>query len=155
MSKDGELVKVFFELEVEDDWPPVAVESVWARSTGLPHQYVIENTPFFTTSATLGDTVIAVHRSVPDPADADKLWFRERVKWGGYALIRLIIRRKEAEGEIVDSLESAGCVCEAAPRFALVAVSVPPEVDQAAVQHYVHQREEAGDVHVEEPILRD
>ncbi|MEO5729211.1 MAG: DUF4265 domain-containing protein [Byssovorax sp.] len=155
MSKDERMVKVFFSLEREGDWPPVSVESVWARPTHEPHHYVIENTPFFVRGATLGDVVVAEHRPTSDKSEAENLWFHERVKWGGNALIRLIVRRKEAEKEIVAWLERIGCVCEGFDRFAMVAVSVPCEVDQATVQEHLLQREEAGDVYVEEAILRE
>jgi hypothetical protein len=155
MGDDENLVKVFFPLEREDDWPPVTVESVWAKPTIEPHQYVIENTPFFVRAATLGDIVVAKKRPTPDKSEAEKLWFHERVTWGGNALIRLIVRRKETEGEIVAWLQRIGCVCEGFDRFAMVAVSVPHAVNQKSVQEYLLQHEEAGDVYVEEAILRE
>lgn len=154
MSDDGKMVKVFFSLEREDDWPPAGVESVWARSTGEPHHYIIENTPFFAREATLGDVVIANQRPTPDEPDAAELWFEERVKWGGNALIRLIIRRKEAEDQIVAWLDRAGCICEGFDKLAMVAASIPPTTEQAMVQQYLLEREQAGDVYVEEAILR-
>ena len=155
MSKDEKMVRVFFTLECEDDWPPVSVESVWARSTGEPDQYVIENTPFFVQTATLGDVIIAKVRRTPDENEANVLWFHERVKWGGYSLIRLILRRTEARNEIFAWLERNGCVCEGLDKMAMLAVSVPPEVEQATIQGYLNQREEAGDVYVEEAMLRE
>lgn len=154
MSKDERAVKVFFSLECEDGWPPVSVESVWARSTDEPHHYLIENTPFFVHSATLGDIVVAKHRPSPDKSEAETLWFHERVNWGGNALIRLIIRQNNAKDTIVAWLERAGCVCESFDRFSIVAVSVPREVVQAFIQGYLLCREEAGEVYVEEAILR-
>jgi hypothetical protein len=154
MSKDEKMVKVFFSLECEDNWPPVSVESVWARSTNEPHHYVIENTPFFVHSATLGDIVVAEQRPTLDESEAGTLWFRERVEWGGNALIRLIVRQKEAEDEIVAWLQRIGCVCERFDKFSMVAVSVPREADQATIQEYLRQHEEAEEVYVEEAILR-
>jgi hypothetical protein len=154
MSKDEKMVRVFFSLECEDDWPPVSVESVWARSTNEPHHYLIENTPFFVLSATLGDLVVANHRLTSDKSEADVLWFQERVKWGGNALIRLIVRQKEVEDEIVAWLHRNGCVCERFNKFSMVAVSIPREVDQKFIQEHLLQHEEAGNVYVEEAILR-
>ena len=155
MKNDEKMVKVFFALEHEDDWPPVSVESVWARPTQEPHRYVIENTPFFAFDATLGDVVVAERRPTSDKSEAETLWFRERIKWSGNALIRLIVRRKETEEQIVSWLQRIGCVCEGFDRFALIAVSVPREVDQATVQEFLLRHEEAGDVYVEEAILRE
>ena len=154
MSKNETMVKVFFSLEREDDWPPVSVESVWATPTNDPHHYVIENTPFFVHGATLGDVVIAEHRPTSDKSEAESPWFHERVEWGGNALIRLIVRRKEAKDDIVAWLQRIGCICEGFDTFAMVAVSVPCEVVQATVQEYLLQHEKEGNVYVEEAILR-
>jgi hypothetical protein len=154
VSKDQRMVKVFFSLECEDGWPPSPVESVWARSTDEPHQYVIENTPFFVQSATLGDVVVARHRPASDRLDAQVLWFRERLKWAGNSLIRLIFRKRESKGEIFAWLERAGCICEGFEQMAMLAVSVPPEVDQATIQEYLNQREAAGEIYIEEAMLR-
>lgn len=155
MNNDEKMVKVFFSLERENEWPPVSVESVWARPTNELHHYVIENTPFFMHGATLGDVVVAKQRPTSDKSEEEKLWFQERVEWGGNALIRLIVRRTEAKDKIVDWLQRIGCVCEGFDRFAMVAVSVPREVDQRTIQKYLLQRQEAGDVYVEEAILRE
>lgn len=155
MSDDNELVKVFFSLEREDDWPPVSVESVWARPTSEPHQYIIENTPFFVHAATLGDVVLVEHRPTTDKGEAEKLWFQRRVQWGGNALIRIIVRRKDAEDEIVAWLRRIGCICEGFDKFSMIAVSVPAVVDQRTVQAYLLRHEEAGDIYVEEAILRE
>ena len=52
--------------------------------------------------------------------------------------------------------EQIGGFCEGFDRFAMVAVSVPPAVDQAAIQEiFSFRRQEAGDVYVEEAILRE
>lgn len=103
-------------------------------------------------AATLGDIVFAAPRPEIDPQE---LWFRAQVKWGGNALIRLIVRRREVEGEIAAWLGQLGCICEGNSSFSLIAVSVPPEVDQATVQHYLGAREDAGDIYYEEVFLRE
>lgn len=154
MSNDERMVKVFFSLECEDGWPPMSVESVWARTTDEPHHYMIENTPFFVQTATLGDVVIARHRPAADRLDAQVLWFRERVKWAGNSLIRLIFRKRESKDEIFAWLDGTGCICEGFDQMAMLAVSVPPEVDQATIQEYLNQREEAGEIYIEEAMLR-
>ena len=154
MSSDEKMVKVFFALECEGNWPPVSVESVWAKSTSEPDQYLIENTPFFVQSATLGDLIIAKHRHASDEIDATVLWFEERVKWAGNSLIRVILRNQGAKSDMSIWLEQRGCICEGLENPSMLAVSVPPAVDQATIQEYLNQREEAGDVYVEEAMLR-
>lgn len=49
--------KVFFKLEPDDDgYPPVSVESLWAQEN-QDGTCVIDNIPFYTREATLGDVV--------------------------------------------------------------------------------------------------
>jgi hypothetical protein len=154
MTADEKMVRIFFELEREDDWPPASVESVWAKSTDDPNRYMIQNTPFFVFGATLGDVVTAEYREPELEGELGQLWFQARVEWGGHALMRLIFRNREAKDEIVAWLNQAGCICEGFPTYSMVALSVPPEVDQGAIQAYLLQREQAGDIYVEEAILR-
>jgi len=67
-----ENVKLFFTLVPDEEgYPPFSVESVWGKLTAVAGQYVIENIPFFTREATLGDVVHAVRIN-------DRLEFRER-----------------------------------------------------------------------------
>jgi hypothetical protein len=54
---------VIFELEVEDGWPPVALERVWAYDVG-DNRYVIDNVPWFARDLAVGDLVRTVS---PDP----------------------------------------------------------------------------------------
>ena len=154
MSAESLMVRVFFSLECHDDWPPVSVESVWATSVGAPDRYMIQNTPFFAQSATLGDIVVAERRPGSTESEAGELWFHERVSWRGNALIRLIFRKDEAKDEIVAWLERAGCVCEGLTRFAMVALSISRAVDQSIVQQYLLQHEQLGHIYIEEAILR-
>jgi hypothetical protein len=115
---------------------------------------MIQNTPFFVFGATLGDVVTAEYREPELEGELGQLWFQARVEWGGHALMRLIFRNREAKDEIVAWLNQAGCICEGFPTYSMVALSVPPEVDQGAIQAYLLQREQAGDIYVEEAILR-
>ncbi|MEU1617315.1 DUF4265 domain-containing protein [Streptomyces sp. NPDC005722] len=51
-----EHVKVHFRLEVEDDWPPAGVESLWAVDRG-DGRVELANTPFFVRGVANGDVV--------------------------------------------------------------------------------------------------
>lgn len=49
-------IKVTFRLEQdEDDYPPFAVEDLWALATDKPAEFVIDNIPFFVRAVALGD----------------------------------------------------------------------------------------------------
>ena len=56
ISAMSERVKVHFPIEVEDGWPPVSGESMWAVHVE-DEVYRLENTPFFVRGAAFGDLV--------------------------------------------------------------------------------------------------
>ncbi|WP_406325717.1 DUF4265 domain-containing protein [Streptomyces sp. NBC_01617] len=49
-------MKVHFRLEVEDDWPPASVESLWGIDRGAGTAE-LANTPFFVRGVVIGDVV--------------------------------------------------------------------------------------------------
>ncbi len=144
------LVKVFFRLEQDaDGYPPVSVESVWAQASATPGEYVLDNVPFFTSSATLGDTVLA--------KDAEGvLWFDGLVSRSRNSLLRAVFfhQHGSAVTEIRSKLESLGCQVESFQNHHLLAISVPAQTPLTAIQDYLHQLSLAGTLDFEEPILR-
>ncbi|MGW9025231.1 DUF4265 domain-containing protein [Streptomyces sp. NPDC055722] len=57
MTEPGsEHVKVHFRLEIENDWPPAGVESLWAIDRGNG-EVELANTPFFVRGVAIGDIV--------------------------------------------------------------------------------------------------
>ncbi len=140
--------KVFFTLEQDEDgYPPVGVESVWAIPTEDADKYVIENTPFFVTSATLGDTVRV-------RSSDGNLWFDEVVARSQNSLIRVLFHEKEALVRVDEWLKAHGCTTEYSGDFNLLAVSIPERVNLADIQDYLGSEAAYGTVGYEEPILR-
>lgn len=130
----------------EDGYPPVAVESVWAKKTVTPHEYVLDNVPFFARDATVGDVVIA--------RDEDgHLWFEKIVVRSGNSLLRVVFFDRSCVDEIRKHLESLGCSTEYDKAHNLVAVSVPPSVALTAIQDYLRAESDAERIDYEEAIL--
>jgi len=141
-------VKVHFELVPdEDDWPPATVESVWATPGAANNEYVIENIPFFTPEATIGDTVQVREED-------GNLWFEKVVKDSPNSLIRVIVKDPKMFEDYQKRLISMGCETEGFPSYKLIAVSIPADVDLVTIQKFLKAQENAGLLGYEEPILK-
>lgn len=104
---------VIFELEVEDGWPPVASERVWAFDVG-DDRYVIDNVPWFVRDLAVGDVVEAVSRDArTHPV------FRRVLERSGHVTIRLIcLRSGSLAGDLAKAKEPfarLGVYVEGAP----------------------------------------
>ncbi|MEW2134789.1 DUF4265 domain-containing protein [Streptomyces sp. NPDC005435] len=124
-------VKVHFRLEVEDDWPPAGVESLWGVDLG-DGSVRLANVPWFVRGVACGD-VVAV--------EADE----EGVRWGGEVVrrsenctVRLIVFRDGGSGaarqSVIDAFRELGADGEGIERFGMVALDVPPAADLAGIQ---------------------
>jgi hypothetical protein len=140
-------VKINFKVQVgSDGYPPVAVESLWAQP--VEDGYIIDSIPFFTSDATSGDRIRA------QLGDEGALWFAGLVERSGNSLIRVVFFDLACEDELAAKLKEMGCGTERMPKFKLMAINVPSEVDLAEVQAYLGERNSAGLIDYEEPILR-
>src|SRR5574337_180249 len=85
-----DLVKIFFHLQQDEDgYPEVSAESVWAKPTGAADEYIVDNIPFFTRDATIGDTLKALKKE-------GALWFDSlRQRSGGLVDDQLVVVRPE------------------------------------------------------------
>ncbi len=139
---------VFFRLEKDaDDYPPVSVESVWAKETGTALELELNNVPFFAKEATLGDTVKV--------SSADGVfWYERMVRRSSNSLVRAIFFDEERVDTFSTELESLGCPTEYLRQYAILAISVPAGVRLADVQEPLRVAASQGVLDYEEPILR-
>lgn len=79
---------VIFELEVEDGWPPVGAERVWAFHLGA-ERYRIDSAPWFARDLAVGDVV----RARPSSADSHPV-FVELLERSDHITIQLICFRR-------------------------------------------------------------
>jgi hypothetical protein len=145
---EPENVKVFFEIvQDEDGYPDCTVESVWAMSTDVPGEYIIDNIPFYARVATCGD-IVRVR------VDAEGVrWFESVVREAECSLMRVIVRDEANLPGVIEALQNLGCEVERA-RGCFFAVSIPFAVELEKVQAWLAEREGGGMLYYEEPILR-
>ena len=142
-------MKVLFRLVADEDgYPPVAVESLWAIPSKTQGQCVLSNIPFFTTDATLGDTIAVRY-------EESAFWFDQVVTPSRNSLIRVIFHDHQCIGSVIKRLEELGCDVELAENYSLLAVSIPPRAKLAAIQTYLEEKENECMIGYEEPILWD
>jgi len=140
--------KVHFRLsQDEDGYPPVAVESLWASRTAESNEFVVDNIPFFTYEAALGD-VVRVRQ------EDGELWFDDVAKRSENSLLRVVFFDKEHIDEVSEKLVALGCSTEHMATHSLIAVNVPASASLAEVQAYLQESADAGVLDYEEPILR-
>jgi hypothetical protein len=140
-------VKINFRISTDEDgYPPVSAESLW--SDALADGYKIDNIPFFTREATIGDVVEA------KASDDGTLWFSAIKYRSKHSLIRVVFFEATQKEKIISSLKELGCDVEYMPDFKLAAVDIPEHVELRKVQQLLHQESLAGVLDYEEPILR-
>ncbi|MFF9582998.1 DUF4265 domain-containing protein [Streptomyces achromogenes] len=128
---EGPHVKMHFRLEVEDDWPPPSVESLWA--VDLRDGTVrLDNTPWFVRGIAYGD-VVAVE------VDEEGVWWAgDVVRPSENCTIRLIVLRDggstAARQSVLNAFHGLGVDGEGIDRFGIVALDVPPTADLAKVR---------------------
>jgi Domain of unknown function (DUF4265) len=145
MSK---LRKVVFELVQDDDgYPPVGSESVWAIPLD-ENRFVIDNIPFFTCDATLGDVVSANE-------DMGELRFVSTIKSSGNSLLRLIYAKGSDVEKIRTGLRALGCATEWDEIHRLISISVPHEIALSRVRDFLDSGVEQGISDYEEAIVRE
>ncbi|RQR70885.1 DUF4265 domain-containing protein [Burkholderia sp. Bp9012] len=115
--------KIFFKLNVVDDYPPVSMESVWSErlDSGL---FRIGNIPFYTKDASLGDAVSA------EVGVDGELIFKEVVVPGENSTFRIVVFDDGVNQiqKILEALVEVGCTWEGmGERF--YSFNVPGDVD--------------------------
>jgi hypothetical protein len=139
--------KVVFELVRDaDGYPPVGSESVWAIPLG-ESQFMLDNIPFFTCDATLGDVVLANEHM-------GELKFVTIVKSSGNSLLRLIYVEGSDVEQIRADLGALGCSTEWDKIHRLVSISIPPKVELSRVRDFLDSGLEQGISDYEEAIVR-
>jgi hypothetical protein len=154
LDPSPELVHVIVPLEIEDGWPPVKSERLWAEPLG-DDLYRIDNVPWFARNLAEGDVVRAF---APDA----RSWpvVTDRISWSGNCTIRIIpLRSGPLQGDlqaVIDRFVPLGAQAEGAlPAFALVALTIPPESDLSAIASALQEGESDGSWSFEEGCISD
>lgn len=141
-------VKVNFPVAQVDGYPPVSMESVWAISTPVRGEYVVDNIPFFSMCATLGD-LVSTHGD-----DEGRLWYESTVERSENSLIRVVLFDGKKTDTVRSTLRELGCSVETMECYSLLAVNIPKGTQLAVVQEYLSMMAAVDALDYEEPILR-
>jgi hypothetical protein len=140
-------VKVFFELQQDEDgYPPVTCESIWATSVG-DGLYRLDNIPFFARGIAYEDIVSAV------PREDGTLGFVEVVRPSGHSTLRVIAYDAARAPALRRELESLGCDTEQSHIPNLFAVDVPPSVSLDEVRRLLEAEDASEHWEYEEACL--
>lgn len=140
-------VRVVFDLEPVDGWPPARTERVWAVRVDDEHAR-LDNTPFFARGYASGDVVLIA------ADDEGVYWVKKAVEYSGNCTIRIIPaadgHRVEVRQAVLDASAPLGVTGEGIKQFRLVALNVPGTADVPAVKRLVIQGADEGRWHYEE-----
>lgn len=135
-----------FRLDVEGDWPPVALESLPFRTT--PDGYECQVAPLFVKNLAVGD-VIAVTAESENVVD---MW--HHVRQSNHTTVWLLrLKSPNNISEVLDELRAIGCSTVGLPEVGSFAVDVPGTVDIAYVDGILSKLDSAA-VAVAFPALR-
>jgi hypothetical protein len=128
---DSDLTHVIFDLEVQDGWPPVSAERVWAEAVG-EDLFRLRNAAWFVRGIAEDDVVRAATAS-----DSEWPVFTERVEWSGNLTIRVIPftagRLEGSQERVLDLMTPLGAHGEGAGIYPLVALTIPPSADRRPI----------------------
>ena len=141
MDEDSGLVKVIFELEIEEDgFPPIGTESLNAVRISEDSAR-LDNTPFFAGSVALGDVARCAKTSRPGIYRYEELLIA-----GGSKAISVIILDQDCKESISRFLDAHGCFHEYGDfgRFRMFAVEVDSSTDYGPISKYLDEQEKNG-----------
>lgn len=140
-------VKIFFDLDRDDDYPPFEVESVRAVKI-VDGMFRIDNIPFYVRGIALGDVVRATLTG------NGALHFDSIAKTSGHSTLRIVFFEANVRDYVCKELEALGCQWEGAYEPSLIAVDVPPSSNLAAVLKILVDGCENGFLDYEEGVIR-
>jgi hypothetical protein len=139
---------VVFELSIEDGWPPVASERLWAFHLG-GDRYRVDNVPWFVRDLAVGDVVRA---EAPD-AHSDPV-FVEIVERSDHVTVRVVcFRRGPLQGDLARALEpftALGVYGEGAEQYGMLALDIEPSDPLPAIVATLREGVEDGSWEYEE-----
>jgi len=146
---DSDLQEVWFFIEKDEDGYPESRtwEGLWTRPND--GAFEILNVPFYLKNVSRGDAV--------DASQEAFLKFTGVRKRGGHNTYRLLMENSsedEVNAALVE-LRSKGLVVELNEAGILIAVDVPPSVDQQEIDAYLLSEKEAGRWQVQDGYLHN
>lgn len=139
--------KIVFELKPdEDDYPPVAAESLWGIHSN-DGNYTIDNTPYYISGVSKGDAVEV--KIVGKEIVAVRV-----VNQGGHSTIRVFASGDEERSEIIARLHQLGATCSVSQGLSLFAVDIPPDCDFFEIDAYLSDIADGENIAYEDACLQ-
>jgi Domain of unknown function (DUF4265) len=137
-SAKPERVEVWFPIEKDAEGFPKSRDWEGLWSTPVNDGFVVENVPFYLKNVSKGDLIAAEAR--------DFLQFTEVLAHKGHNTYRLLMLEASENkvDEVISELEALGLTTELNETGTLLAVDVPPSVNQQQVDVYLLAGKEAG-----------
>lgn len=122
---------IAFQLEIDEDgYPPVGVETLWARREN--NELIVDNIPFFVLGVSYNDAIAV------DTVDG-RLMFKEVKRFGGHSTVRVIVNDLQDKQRVINDFQQLGCATEIGPYESLVAIDIPPEVKVDPIRQYLEE----------------
>lgn len=146
-TSDGDLEEVWFFIEKDEDGYPESRtwEGMWTRR--INGNFEILSVPFYLKTVSRGDTV-----SASQDAFLKFTGVRDRGGHNTYRLLMESCSEDEVKAALVE-LRSKGLVVELNEAGILIAVDVPPSLDQQEIDAYLLSEKEAGRWQVQDGYL--
>jgi len=140
-------VRVRFDLEVDDGFPPISAEVLIGKLESIGHVR-LDNTPFFATGVAFGDIV----RCIGCPPN---LIFASIAFESGYRAISVIFIDNSYQEELFQSLKVLGCYVEFGefPEYDMIAVAIPPDLNYDEIKQKLDKLETEGKISFAELCL--
>jgi hypothetical protein len=139
-------VKIAFRLTPDEDgWPPVAVETMWAKA--VDGGYQLENVPFFAARVACDDVVAAA-------PEHGILTFTHVVRPSGNSTVRAIVFQASEIDSFRRRVGTLGLESELNAAYLLVTIHVPPDADYRRLTTLLREWQQEGRLDWEEPCLR-
>lgn len=145
---DKGLGKIQFSLEQDEDgYPPMGIETLWARRTKEGY-YELANSPFYAIDVSWKDIVDV--EEMPDGA----LKYKRVVKRSGHSTIRVIALEKDEMKPLQEKLEDLGCSWEGGDVPSLISVDIPPHINIEQVRSLLQEGSDNGFFDYEESSIQ-
>ncbi len=136
----GKEVRVRFDLEVNDGFPPISAEFLIGtlEKEGI---VCLDNTPFFVEGVAFGDRIFC--NGLPPNMEFESLQ-----EESGYRAVSVIFVDCHYEDELYKLLKFDGCYTEFGefPEYDMLAVAIPPDLDYDKIKDLLEHSEQSGKI---------
>ena len=144
-----DLRRMAFRLEVEVDWPPVSVETLWVESLG-GEKFRIDNSPFFVKGISVDDIV---EGRLEGADDEEMLYFVRKLESSRHSTIQVIVLVDDIVSEIKSDVAAAGCHIEVSPWPSMFSIDIPDRPLVDVIHGLFDERSSLGQLEYEDACL--